>query len=121
MKPFSILHCADLHLDRAFVDRDLAPSAAARRQALRDAFLRIVERARTCDALVVAGDLYEHEHITGDTANMLAHALGEVSCKVLLLPGNHDPYLPGSVYERTRGRAAQDAIVDCCPSHCCST
>ena len=102
MKPFSILHCADLHLDRAFVDRDLAPSAAARRQALRDAFLRIVGRARTCDALVIAGDLYEHEHITGDTANMLAHALGEVNCRVLLLPGNHDPYLPGSVYERTR-------------------
>jgi exonuclease SbcD len=102
MTPYRILHCADLHLDRAFVERDLARSAAARRQALRDAFLRIVERARTCDALVVAGDLYEHEHVTGDTANMLAHAFEGLGCRVLLLPGNHDPYLPGSVYERTR-------------------
>jgi exonuclease SbcD len=100
--PFRILHCADLHLDHAFVERELAPSAAARRAALRDAFLRIVERARTCDALVIAGDLYEHEHVTGDTANMLAHALGELERTVLLLPGNHDPHLPGSVYERTR-------------------
>ncbi len=74
MTPYRILHCADLHLDRAFVERDLARSASARRSALRDAFVRIVERARTCDALVIAGDLYEHEHVTGDTANMLAHA-----------------------------------------------
>lgn len=102
MTPFRILHCADLHLDRAFVERDLAPSAGARRMALRDAFVRIVERARTCDALVVAGDLYEHEHVTGDTANMLAHVLGELDARVLLLPGNHDPHLPGSVYERTQ-------------------
>jgi DNA repair protein SbcD/Mre11 len=102
MTPYRILHCADLHLDRAFVERDLARSAAARRQALRDAFLRIVERARTCDALVVAGDLYEHEHVTGDTANMLVHAFESLECRVLLLPGNHDPHLPGSVYERMR-------------------
>jgi DNA repair protein SbcD/Mre11 len=100
--PFTILHCADLHLDRAFVERDLVRSSGARRAALRDAFVRIVERARSCDALVVAGDLYEHEHVTGDTANMLAHVLGELERPVLLLPGNHDPYLPGSVYERTR-------------------
>jgi exonuclease SbcD len=32
---------------------------------------------------------------------MLAHVLGELGLPVLLLPGNHDPYLPGSVYERT--------------------
>jgi exonuclease SbcD len=102
MTPYRILHCADLHLDRAFVERDLARSASARRQALRDAFMRIVERARTCDALVIAGDLYEHEHVTGDTANMLAHAFEGLECRVLLLPGNHDPHLPGSVYERTQ-------------------
>ena len=102
MTPYRILHCADLHLDRAFVERDLARSASARRSALRDAFGRIVERARTCDALVVAGDLYEHEHVTGDTANMLAHAFDQLPCRVLLLPGNHDPHLPGSVYERTQ-------------------
>ena len=105
MAPYRILHCADLHLDRAFVERDLAHSAATRRQALRDAFLRIVERARSCDALVVAGDLYEHEHVTGDTANMLAHAFEGLGCRVLLLPGNHDPFLPGSVYERTQWSA----------------
>src|SRR4051812_35558262 len=102
MTPYRILHCADLHLDRAFVERDLAHSAATRRRALRDAFLRIVERARTCDALVIAGDLYEHEHVTGDTANMLVDAFASLDCRVLLLPGNHDPHLPGSVYERTR-------------------
>jgi exonuclease SbcD len=102
MAPYRILHCADLHLDRAFVERDLARSASARRQALRDAFLRIVERARTCDALVIAGDLYEHEHVSGDTANMLVHAFEQLECRVLLLPGNHDPHLPGSVYERTQ-------------------
>ena len=33
--PFTILHCADLHLDRAFVERDLVRSSGARRAALR--------------------------------------------------------------------------------------
>jgi exonuclease SbcD len=103
--PFRILHAADLHLDRAFVERELASSAAPRRTALRDAFLRIVERARTCDALVIAGDLYEHEHVTGDTANMLVHAFSQLDCRVLLLPGNHDPHLPGSVYDRVQWSA----------------
>jgi exonuclease SbcD len=101
MPPIRILHCADVHLDRAFTDRESQRTGAARRAALRDAFLRIAERARDCDVLVVAGDLYEHEHVTGDTANMLAHVLGGLDCRVLLLPGNHDPHVPGSVYERT--------------------
>ena len=31
---------------------------------------------------------------------MLVAAFAALPCPVLLLPGNHDPYLPGSLYER---------------------
>jgi DNA repair protein SbcD/Mre11 len=98
--PLTLLHTADLHLDRAFVDRGLRTTARRRRQALGDAFQRILALARDADALLVAGDLYEHEHVTGDTQNMLVAAFGELGRPVLLLPGNHDPHVPGSLYER---------------------
>lgn len=75
-------------------------SAHERRQALRDAFLRILAMAKGAAALCICGDLYEHEHVTADTENMLVAKLAEIDCPVLLLPGNHDPYMPGSVYQR---------------------
>ena len=98
--PLTVVHAADVHLDRAFTDRGLRLTGRERRNALHDAFFRIVDLARTADALCIAGDLYEHEHVTGDTENMLVSKLGELPCPVLLLPGNHDPHLPGSLYER---------------------
>ena len=100
--PFTIAHAADLHLDRAFTEHGLRGRARERRLALRDAFARVLDVAKSADALCIAGDLYEHEHVTGDTQNMLVSRLEALERPVLLLPGNHDPHLPGSVYDRAR-------------------
>ena len=97
-----LLHAADLHLDRAFTERGLRGSASARRLALRDALARIAQLAREADVLCLAGDLYEHEHVSADTEAALVTTFASVPCRVLLLPGNHDPHLPGSVYARAR-------------------
>ena len=95
-----ILHAADLHLDRAFCEGGLRAAARRRRLALRDALHRIVEEAREADALCIAGDLYEHEHVSADTQAMLVDAFGSLQRPVFLAPGNHDPHLPGSLYAR---------------------
>jgi len=95
-----LLHLADIHLDRAFAgSRD----GARRRAGLRDALVRGLELGAVhgVDAICLAGDVYEHETVTQDTAGFLASRLGAAGVPVLVSPGNHDPYLPGSVWART--------------------
>ena len=96
------MHTADVHLDRCYSSaRFPAAFANRRRQALRDAFLRIVARAGEwpADALLIAGDLFEHDRVSRDTAALLRRAFESVPhVPVFIAPGNHDPYLPDSPY-----------------------
>jgi len=95
-----ILHIADIHLDRTFA----AGHGARRRGELRDAFTRALELGadRGVEAICIAGDVYEHETVSEDTAAFLRDRLGRAGVPVLVAPGNHDPYLAGSVWERGR-------------------
>ena len=99
-----ILHFADLHLNRSFAGLSVAPSEAAkRREELRAALRRIVDLALELDvdALTVGGDLYEHERAGPDTGNFTAGEFARLAPKpVLIAPGNHDPYVPDSLYWR---------------------
>ena len=93
---------SDLHLDTPFrwAGREVA---AARRQALRDTLSRICALAETqaVDALLCAGDLYEHDRFTADTARFLRESFGRLDpLPVLLAPGNHDWYGPESIYRQ---------------------
>lgn len=100
----TILHTADVHLDRAYSGAGMTPAiAGARRQELRDAFRRFIDLALELRvaAVTIGGDLYEHERSTLDTCNFLRaqfERLGDV--RVLIAPGNHDPYVPVSLYRR---------------------
>ena len=97
-----IVHFSDLHLDAPFVWCGAAGDAArARRQALRDALLRIVQLAREveADAVFSGGDLYEHEYVTPDTAEFLRQTFADLSPTIVFLaPGNHDWYGAQSLY-----------------------
>lgn len=94
---------SDLHLDATFT---WAPREIARRRRnnIRTALSNIVRLAEEvdADAILSAGDLYEHEHITPDTAAFLRSTFAGTDRPVILVAGNHDPLLAGSVY------AAQD-------------
>ena len=106
-----ILHFADVHLDRPFVG--LSRDAARQRRAdLGDAFRRCLTAARTneVDLVTIGGDLWEDENVTPDTRASVAHQLGELDLPVVLVAGNHDPYLRGGVYQRTRGRTTSASI-----------
>ncbi|HSO94315.1 MAG TPA: metallophosphoesterase [Candidatus Dormibacteraeota bacterium] len=100
-----LLHFADLHLDRSFASERLSGAAASRRREdLRGALSRIVGRAReeSVDLITCAGDLFEHDQVTRDTANFVLQTLGEAGRPVLISPGHSDPALPGSPYRYMR-------------------
>ena len=101
-----LIHTADVHLDRCYSSaRFPAAFANRRRQSLRDAFLRIVARAGEwpADALLVAGDLFDHDRVSRDTVATVRRAFESVPhVPVFIAPGNHDPYVPGSPYASVR-------------------
>jgi DNA repair exonuclease SbcCD nuclease subunit len=109
-----LLHTADwqLGLSRAF----LPPEAQARYAAARfEAVRRLARLAREedCAAILVAGDAFESNLVDRRTVERAFDALTPPEgppVPVYLLPGNHDPLSPGSVYHRSDFRRA-------CPGH----
>ncbi len=99
-----LLHLADVHLDRSFAGLGCQGDLARRRrQGLRDALRAAGDAARQhgCDAVTIAGDLYEHERAGIDTERFLVATFQSWQpMTVLLAPGNHDALLPGSLYRR---------------------
>ncbi len=97
-----LLLFSDLHLDTPFAWAD--PSVArARRRALRETLVRICALAASqrVDALCCAGDLYEQDRYTPDTAAFLREVFAGVHpIPVLLAPGNHDWLGPASLYRQ---------------------
>jgi exonuclease SbcD len=93
---------ADVHLDAPFAWAG-PRVAAVRRQALRDAFSKALDLSvdRSVDAVLVAGDLFEHDRVTPDTIAFLRNAFDRIHpIRVFLAPGNHDWYFPRSPYRQ---------------------
>ena len=100
-----LLHFADLHLDRSFASERLYGAAAQRRREdLRHALERIIERAghENVDLITCGGDLFEHDNVTRETANYLVQTLGSAGAPVLIAPGHADPAVPSSPYRYLR-------------------
>jgi len=99
-----ILHFADVHLDCSFAGVGMATSEASRRrEELRSVLRRIVDAAleRNVDAVTVGGDLYEHDRVTLDTGRFILSQFERLAPRpVLIAPGNHDRYVPDSLYRR---------------------
>ncbi len=97
-----LLIFSDLHLDTPFTwaGRELARS---RRRALRQTLCRICELAEAegVDAVLCAGDLYEHDRFTPDTRVFLREMFARLQPRpVFLAPGNHDWYGEHSLYRQ---------------------
>ncbi len=103
---FSLLHCADLHLEASFASGQLPASVGNRRRAdLRAALNRILSLAseQRADAVTIAGDLYEQAYIAPDTAGFLLQAFASLApIPVYIVPGECDPYGDDSLYVHTR-------------------
>jgi DNA repair exonuclease SbcCD nuclease subunit len=92
-----LVHSSDLHIDSPAYfehpDRDTL------------AVLKAVVHAAnevSADVLLLAGDVFEHNRLPSAILEKAAHCLASAKLSVVILPGNHDPLTPESVYERGR-------------------
>ena len=98
-----LLHTADWHLGRRFPAFDSEQELRLTRARL-DVVGRILDLARNCavDAVLCAGDLFDEAAPAREWWEGLLKELArrDPGCPVVLLPGNHDPLTPRSVYHR---------------------
>lgn len=97
--PVTFIHSADwqLGMARAY----LSDEAQARFTGDRVGTIRTIgELAKKEDAqfIVVAGDVFEHASLPPRDIWRAFEAMSEVSLPIFLLPGNHDPLGPGSIW-----------------------
>jgi len=83
-----ILHTSDLHIGDSY-SRD-------------DAVVALVDLALTHDVhlMVIVGDFFDNNRVETDTAQEIVNELERLPVPVVVLPGNHDPLLVGTIYER---------------------
>jgi DNA repair exonuclease SbcCD nuclease subunit len=86
-----LLLFADLHLDAPFAWAS-PDTARGRRRNRRETLSRIVSlaEAQGVDAILSAGDLFEHERVSPDTLAFLQTTFASIDIPVFLAPGNHD-------------------------------
>ena len=96
-----LLHTADLHLDSPFSALGLE-EAQARRQGQRELLKRIFDCAReeNCDLILMAGDVFDDRYVTPETEALFLELLERTPCQVVISPGNHDPFVEGSFYQK---------------------
>ena len=94
-----LLLFADLHLDAPFAwarSETARKRRANRRETLRR-ILALAEDERV-DAVLCAGDLFEHDRVTPDTVAFLQASFARSDRRIVLAPGNHDWLSPQSPY-----------------------
>jgi DNA repair protein SbcD/Mre11 len=95
---------ADVHLDVPFAWA--GPEVGRRwRTHVRDTLTNVVEVCldRRVDALLVAGDLYEHDRFSPDTVRFVETTFAKLDpLPVLVAPGNHDWLAPAGLYGQAR-------------------
>ncbi len=98
-------HCRRPSRPRVSRRRDAAPRRSPPSRAARCSDARAkLGRDQGVEAICIAGDTYEHDFVREDTVEFLRNLLSDARVPVLITPGNHDPYMPGSVWQRTTGR-----------------
>lgn len=83
-----LLHASDVHVEDG-------PTGA-------EGLARLVEAAleHPVDAVLLAGDTFDHSRVHDATLERFAAVLDRLPVPVVVLPGNHDPLMAGGVYDR---------------------
>lgn len=104
-KRVSFIHCADIHLDAPFSAMGKENLSSERRKDLRKVFGKIINLVLENDAdfLLISGDLYEHEYTARSTITWINEQFVRLGSRpVIIVPGNHDPYVRNSWYRSYR-------------------
>ena len=98
------VHIADMHFDMPFTLLSTkADMGEIRRVDQRKAFKKMIEyiKENNIPYLFIAGDLYEQEYIRESTIEYINKLFEEIpTTKIFITPGNHDPYLKNSYYNK---------------------
>ena len=99
-RPATVLHTSDVHI-----------GASARRDE-EAAFERAVACAidERVDAVLIAGDLFDHVRVSEETIRWTAEQLAKIACPIVVIRGNHDVHDGKSVYERLTLLAGLDHV-----------
>lgn len=96
------IHFADLHLDTTFESlNQINKLPEQRRLEQRKALKEIINKVKeeNIELLLIAGDLYEQKYIRKSSIEYLNSLFKEIPhTKILISPGNHDPYITNSFY-----------------------
>ncbi len=101
LETIKFVHCADVHLDAPIRDNGTGTYSDIRRKDIRDAFLSILDTVKQEKAqlLLISGDLYEQRTTSKSTMEWLYMLLSQLDVPVVIIPGNHDPYIANSWYK----------------------
>jgi DNA repair exonuclease SbcCD nuclease subunit len=90
-----VIHSSDVHVSEGYTEPVHAGDGTAG--------LRVVlaaARAARADVAVLAGDTFEHHRLSSNTLERTRSLLAAAGMPVVILPGNHDPAIPDSVFHR---------------------
>jgi DNA repair protein SbcD/Mre11 len=92
IRPLTIAHTSDVHLHDG---PDSGP--------VNDAFSRVVDAVRDsrADLFLIAGDLFDHNRVSGPVIDFVVGELARISCPTVIIAGNHDVWDDGAVLRRT--------------------
>lgn len=99
-KPLRIVHTSDVHLGAYSGNGE--DRWNSRRQLMESTFSRVIDLANDCgaDALLIAGDFFDNDRVPAETVEFAAREIARFEGQSFLIPGNHDPMDPGSIYWR---------------------
>jgi DNA repair exonuclease SbcCD nuclease subunit len=100
-----IVHSSDLHVGSEIHGGDgtslasLAPLRA------------VLAAAQAANVLLIAGDLFDHNRLGYPLLEAAAELMAGADLPIVILPGNHDPLTPDSVYRRGPFAAAANVSI----------
>lgn len=97
------VHIADMHFDAPFTVLNQNNLGNQRRLEQREAFQNMIQyiKQNKIEYLFICGDLYEHEYVRKSTIEYMNHQFEQIpNTKILIVPGNHDPKIKNSYYEK---------------------
>jgi DNA repair exonuclease SbcCD nuclease subunit len=90
-----LVHSSDIHVDDGRIAAlHGGDGTAGLRSVLATA------RARRADVVLLAGDTFENNQLSAAVLDRAGQLLAEAGMPIVILPGNHDPALPDSVFVR---------------------
>ena len=97
------VHISDMHFDKPFTILAKNGLAEERRLNQRKVFQKMIDyiKENKIEYLFIAGDLYENEYIRKSTIDYINACFKQIlDTKIYITPGNHDPYLVNSYYNK---------------------